>query len=88
MLFKKNLFKLIKKTKNKKIYKKIKDNKTYSSFIDNILSAYFANVQLISKFIDIINNNNETGTTITNSFQKNLNESKCTPNKILVDKGS
>ena len=28
------------------------------------------------------------GITITNAFQKNLDESNCKPNKTLVDKGS
>ena len=71
------LQKLIRKNKykNKKIYKKLKDNKIYSSFIDNIWSADFTNMQLMSKFVDIISNN-KVGTTITNTFQKILNESK------------
>ena len=71
------LQKLIRKNKykNKKIYKKLKDNKIYSSFIDNIWSADFTNMQLMSKFVDITSNN-KVGTTITNTFQKILNESK------------
>ena len=31
---------------------------------------------------------NKKGITITNAFQKMLNESKCKPNKTWVDKGS
>ena len=49
-------------------------------------------MQLISKY-DIIMDNNarvvplKKGITITNVFQKSLDESGCKPNKVLVDKG-
>ena len=68
-----------------------------SPFIDNVWGTDLADMQLISKFnkairflscvIDIFSKEKK-GITITNAFQKTLNESKRKPNKIWVDKGS
>ena len=74
----------------------------HSSFIDNIWEADLADIQLISKFdkgfrflwfsIDmltwVICLKEGKGFTITNSFQKVLDESNRRPIKIWVDKCS
>ena len=74
-----------------------------SLFIDNIWGADLGNMQLISEFnkelnccvIDIYSKQAwvipltvKKGITITNAFQKILDESKRKPNKIWADKGS
>ena len=45
-------------------------------------------IDIYSKFAWVISLKGKKGTTITNAFQKILNESNCKPNKIWVDKGS
>ena len=45
-------------------------------------------IDIYSKYAWVIPLNNKKGMTITNAFQKILDESKCKPNKIWVDKGS
>ena len=45
-------------------------------------------IDIYSKFAWVIPLKGKKGTTITNAFQKILNESNCKPNKIWVDKGS
>ena len=68
--------------------------KVHSSFIDNIWGADLTDMQLISKFnkgcpfllsfIDIYSE--DAWVIFLNAFQKPLDESKCKPNKIWVDK--
>ena len=87
----------------KPIIRKFKKRKVYSTFIDNILGADLADMQLIIKFnkgfrfllcvIDIyskrvVPSKDKKGITITNAFQKFLDELKRKPNKIWVNKGS
>ena len=45
-------------------------------------------IGIYSKYAWVISLKSKTGTTITNAFQKKLNESNRKPNKIWVDKGS
>ena len=45
-------------------------------------------IDIYTKYAWVIPLNNKKGMTITNAFQKILDESKCKPNKIWVDKGS
>ena len=75
----------------KPIIRKIEERKVHSSFIDNICGADLADMQLVSKpnkgfrflsVIDIYNKyawviplKDKKGTTITNAFQKILDES-------------
>ena len=89
---------------HKPIIRKIKKRKVHSSFIHKIWDADLADMQLISKFnkgfrflraIDIFSKyawviplKVKKRITITNAFQKILDESKRKPNKIWVDKGS
>ena len=45
-------------------------------------------IDIYCKYAWIIPVKGKKGITITNAFQKILNESKCKPNEIWVDKGS
>ena len=45
-------------------------------------------IGIYSKYAWVISLKSKKGTTITNAFQKKLNESNRKPNKIWVDKGS
>ena len=45
-------------------------------------------IDIITKYPWVIPLKHKKGITITNAFQKILDESKCKPNKIWVDKGS
>ena len=84
---------------HKPIIIKFKKRKVQSPFIDNIWGADLADMQLISKFnkgsllcvIDIFSKyawviplKNKKGITITNAFQKILDEYSHEPNKIWV----
>ena len=85
------------------IIKNLNKEKLHSAFIDVIWGADLADIQLISKVykgflscvIDIYSKYawvipliDKKGITVTNDFQKILNESNCKPNKIWVDEGS
>ena len=87
---------------NKPFVKKFNKREVHSSSIDNIWVDDFADMQLISKFnkwirfliyvIDIkyawvVLLKDEKGITITNTFQKILDESNRKPKKLWVDKG-
>ena len=84
---------------HKLIIRNIQKRKVYPSFKDSILVSELADMQLISKYnkcafdiyskyAGIVPLKYEKGITITNAFQKVINESGCKPNKIWVDKGS
>ena len=45
-------------------------------------------INVYSKYAWVISLKDTKGITITNAFQKNLDESNCKPSKIWVDKGS
>ena len=45
-------------------------------------------IDIYSKYARVISLKDKKGITITNAFQKTLDESNCKPNKIWVDKGS
>ena len=45
-------------------------------------------IDIYSKYVWVIPLKDKKGITITNAFQKFLDESNCKPNKIWVDKGS
>ena len=45
-------------------------------------------VHIFSTYAEVIPLKDKKGITITNAFQKILNESKCKSNKIWVNKGS
>ena len=84
--------------------KKFEKRKVHSSFIDNIWGADLADMQLskfnkgihfllcvidiYSKYAWVIPLKDKKVITITNAFQKILDESDRKPNKIWVDKGS
>ena len=70
---------------HKPIIRQFDKRKVHSSFIDNIWGTDLADMQLISEFKKGIN---KKGITITNAFQKFLDESYRKPNKLQVDKGS
>ena len=65
---------------HKPIIRQFGKRKVHSSFIDNIWGTDLADMQLINEF--------KKGITITNAFQKFLDESYRKPNKLQVDKGS
>ena len=85
------------------IVRKFKKRKVQSPFTDNIWGADLADIQFISKFnerfrfllcvIDIYSKYawviplKKKSITITNAFQRTLNESKPKPNKIWVNEG-
>ena len=83
---------------HKPIIRKCKKRKVHSPFIDNIWGADLADMQLISKFVCVIDFyskyawviplKDKKGITITNVFQILLDESNRKPNKKYVDKGS
>ena len=86
---------------HKRIIKKFEKQKLYSSFANNIWGLDLVNIQLISKFnrgirfllcvFNIFSKHgwvNKKGITITNDFQKTLDESNRKPNEIWVDKDS
>ena len=89
---------------HKPIIRKIEKRKVHSSFIDNIWAADLANMSLISNYnnfcfmlcvIDIYSKyawivllKDKKSLTITNAFQKILDELGCKPNIIWVDKRS
>ena len=70
---------------HKPIIRQFGKRKVHSSFIDNIWGTDLADMQLINEFKKGIN---KKGITITNAFQKFLDESYRKPNKLQVDKGS
>ena len=45
-------------------------------------------IDIYSKYAVVIPLKDKKGITITNAFQKFLDESNCKPNKIFMDKGS
>ena len=45
-------------------------------------------IDIYSKYAWVITFKDKKGNTITNAFQKILDESNCKPNKVWVDKGS
>ena len=45
-------------------------------------------IDIYSKYAWVIPLKDKKGITVTNAFQKNLDESNCKPNKIWVGKGS
>ena len=45
-------------------------------------------IDIYNEYAWVIHLKDKKGITITNAFQKNLDESNCKPNKIWVDKGS
>ena len=86
---------------DKPTIRKFKKRKVHSSFIDNIWGADLADMQfnrgfrfllgvidIFSKYAWVIPLKVKKGITITNAFQKVLEESNRKPNKIWVDKGS
>ena len=86
---------------DKSTIRKFKKRKVHSSFIDNIWGADLADMQfnrgfrfllgvidIFSKYAWVIPLKVKKGITITNAFQKVLEESNRKPNKIWVDKGS
>ena len=87
---------------HKPITRKFDNRKAHSPFIDIIWGVDLADMQLISKFNRgfrfllckyskyawIILLKDKKGNTITNAFQKILDESNRKPNKMWVDKGS
>ena len=89
---------------HKPIIRKFEKRKVHSSFIDNIWGTDLADKQLskfnkevcfslcaidiYSKYAWVVPLRGKNGVTITNTFQKILDESGCKPNKIWVDKGS
>ena len=83
---------------HKPIIRKFKKRQIRSAFINNIWGADLADIQLTNKFnkrfIDIYSKYawvipfKDKGITITNAFQKMLDESSRKPNKIWVDKRS
>ena len=86
----------------KPVMRKFEKRKVYSSFKDNIWDANLENIQLINKFnkgirfllycyskcVWVVPLREKRGITITNAFQKILDESSRKPNKIWVDKCS
>ena len=56
--------------------------------ICNIKDFYIIVINILRKYTWFVPLNNKKGITITNTFQKVLNESGCKPNKIKVDRGS
>ena len=87
----------------KPIITKFAKKKVQSAFIDNIWGPDLTDMQLLSKFnkgfllcvIDIYSKyawaiplKDKKDTTITNSFQKNLDELICNPSKTWVGKGT
>ena len=82
---------------HKPIIRKFKKRKVHSTFIDNIWGADLADMLLISKFnkgfklllcLGVISLKDKRRITITNTFQKILDESQRKPSKIWVDKGN
>ena len=78
---------------HKSIIEKFEKRKVSSSFKGNIWSDDLKDMQLIcvidvySKCAWVATLKNKKDITITNAFQKTLDESSHKPNKILVDKG-
>ena len=56
-------------------------SKVYKGFLSCVIDIY-------SKYAWVIPLIDKKGITITNDFQKILNESNCKPNKVWVDEGS
>ena len=89
---------------HKPIIRQFKKRQIYSSFTGNILIADLAGMQLIStfnkgirflsclyifnKYVLVIPLKDKKGITITNVFEKVLDESNRKPNKTWVDKAS
>ena len=89
---------------HKPIIRKFVKWKLHSFFVDNILGGDLADMHLASKFnkgfrfllcvlilkvnMHLLPLKDKKGSTITNTFQKTLNQSNCKPNKVWVDKGS
>ena len=83
---------------HKLITTKTKKRKVHSTFIDNIwvfISKFNNGIRFLLYVIDILSKNrwvfplkDKKGITVTNAFQKILDESNWKPNKICVDKGS
>ena len=55
---------------------------------NNGIHFLFCVIGIYSKYPWVIPLKNKTGITITNAFQKALDESRCKPNTIWVSKGS
>ena len=50
--------------------------------------GFYYVIVIFSKYAWVVPFKDKKGVTITNAFQRFLDESKCKPNKIWVDKGS
>ena len=87
----------IRKFTKHKVYSSFKDNiwDLYLADIQLIISKFNKGIRFLLCVIDIFSKyawvvplKDKEGVTITNAFQKHLDESKRKPNKIWVDKGS
>ena len=87
---------IIRKPKEWTIYSGFKDNIWGADLADIQLISMFDKVfrfllcviDIFSKYNRVVYLKDKKGITITNTFQKNLKESRTKANKIWVDKGS
>ena len=87
---------IIRNIQKRKVYPSFKDSILVAELADmQLLSKYNKRIYFLlcafdicSKYAGIVPLKYEKGITITNAFQKVINESGCKPNKIWVDKGS
>ena len=87
---------IIRNIQKRKVYPSFKDSILVAELADmQLLSKYNKRIYFLlcafdiyGKYAGIVPLKYEKGITITNAFQKVINESGCKPNKIWVDKGS
>ena len=87
---------IIRKFKKRKLYSAFKNNIWGADLADMQLISKFNKVfrfllcviNIFSKYAWVVSLKDKKGVSINNAFQKNSNDSKRKPNKILVDKGS
>ena len=87
---------IIKKFRERTVESPLVDNISGADLTDMQLITKFKEgicfllclIDVFSKYVWVILLNDKSGLTITNAFQKILDESNCKPNKIWVDNGS
>ena len=87
---------IIKKFRERTVESPLVDNISGADLTDMQLITKFKEgicfllcvIDVLSKYVWVILLNDKSGLTITNAFQKILDESNCKPNKIWVDNGS